>query len=52
VIIEIDRPNKNMHHLNVVVSLKDAKGNIVSGGRKLLGLLGRSYKISEEACDK
>lgn len=52
VIIEIDRPNKNMHHLNVVVSLKDAKGNIVSGGRKLLGLLGRSYKISEEACDQ
>lgn len=50
-LVEISRPNKNMHHLDVVVTLRDSKGNVVSGGRKLLGLLGRSYKVSEKLCD-
>lgn len=51
-LIEVSRPNKNMHHLKVVVSLRDAKGNVVSGGRRLLGLLGRSYKISAQGCSE
>lgn len=49
-LVEVSRPNKNMHHLKVDVSLRDAKGNVVSGGRKLLGLLGRSYKVSAQEC--
>jgi hypothetical protein len=48
--VEISKPNQNSHGIKVVVNLIDAKGNIISGGRKLLGLLGRSYKIQEEAC--
>lgn len=51
-LVEVSRPNKNMHHLKVVVSLRDAKGNEVSGGRKLLGLLGRSYKVSAQGCSE
>ena len=49
-LVEISKPNQNAHGIKVEVTLKDAKGNIVSGGRKLLGLLGRSYKIQQEAC--
>jgi hypothetical protein len=49
-LVEISKPNQNAHGIKVVVTLKDAKGNVVSGGRKLLGLLGRSYKIHQEAC--
>jgi hypothetical protein len=49
-LVEISKPNQNAHGIKVVVTLKDAKGNIVSGGRKLLGLLGRSYQIQQEAC--
>jgi hypothetical protein len=48
--VEISKPNQNSHGIKVVVNLIDAKGNIISGGRKLLGLLGRSYKIHQEAC--
>ena len=49
-LVEISKPNQNAHGIKVVVTLKDAKGNVVSGGRKLLGLLGRSYKIQQEVC--
>ncbi len=45
VIIEISKPNQNIHGIKVAVKLVDEKGNTVDGGRKLLGLLGRSYKI-------
>ena len=50
-LVEISKPNQNAHGIEVVVTLKDAKGNVVSGGRKLLGLLGRSYKVTESICD-
>jgi len=44
-VLDINRPNKNMHGLKILVTLKDAKGNRIEGGKKLLGLLGRSYSI-------
>ena len=50
VMVEISKPNQNSHGIKVVVNLIDAKGNVISGGRKLLGLLGRSYTIKQEAC--
>ena len=50
-LVEISKPNQNAHGIKVVVTLKDAKGNVVSGGRKFLGLLGRSYKVTESICD-
>lgn len=50
VVLEVSKPSKNSHWIKVDVSLQDAKGNIISGGRKLLGLLGRSYKIEASQC--
>jgi hypothetical protein len=45
VIIEISKPNQNIHGIKVAVKLVEEKGNTIDGGRRLLGLLGRSYKI-------
>ena len=44
-VIEISKPSQNTHSLKVVTSLKEAKGNQISGGKVLLGLLGRKYSI-------
>lgn len=46
--IEISKPNKNTHGLKVVVKLLDEKGNEINGGKKLLGLLGRSYDVKKK----
>jgi hypothetical protein len=51
VILNVSKPSKNSHWIKVEVSLQDAKGNTVSGGRKLLGILGRSYKIEAIQCE-
>jgi hypothetical protein len=46
--VEISKPNKNTHGIKVVVKLLDEKGNTVDGGKKLLGLLGRSYEVKKD----
>ena len=51
VILDVSKPSKNSHWIKVEVSLQDAKGNTVSGGRKLLGILGRSYKVEANQCE-
>lgn len=45
--VEISKPNKNTHGIKVVVKLVDEKGNEINGGKKLLGLLGRSYDVKK-----
>jgi hypothetical protein len=45
VMIEISKPNQNIHGIKVAVKLVEEKGNTVEGGKRLLGLLSRSYKI-------
>ncbi len=47
-VVEISKPNKNTHGIKVVVSLAEGKGNSVEGGKRLLGLLGRSYEIKAD----
>lgn len=51
IVLDVSKPSKNSHWIKVEVSLQDAKGNTVSGGRKLLGILGRSYKIEAIQCE-
>ena len=46
IMVVISKPNQNTHSIKVEASLIDPKGNTIRGGRVLLGLLGRSYKIS------
>ena len=47
-VVDISKPNKNIHGIKVVVSLSEGKGNSVEGGKKLLGLLGRSYEVKAD----
>ncbi len=44
-VVEISKPNQNIHGIKVAVKLVEDRGNTVDGGRKLLGLLGRSYHV-------
>lgn len=46
-LVEISKPNKNSHGIKVTVKLVDEKENTVNGGKKLLGLLGRSYEVKK-----
>lgn len=52
VVIEISKPNKNTHGVKVVTSLLDAPEDVISGHKKLLGLLGRSYTIKKASCSQ
>lgn len=45
VLVEISKPNKNTHGVRVVSKLKADKGNQISGGKSLLGLLGHKFSI-------
>lgn len=47
-IVEISKPNKNIHGIKVAVRLAESKGNIVHGGKKFLGLLGRAYEVKAD----
>jgi len=47
VLIEISKPNKNIHGIKVETKLLGNSSNSIEGGKKLLGLLGRSYTIKE-----
>lgn len=51
VVLNVSKPSKNSHWININVGLQDAKGNTVSGGRKLLGILGRSYRVVANQCE-
>jgi hypothetical protein len=52
VLLEISKPNKNTHSVKVVATLIDAKEDVISGRKKLLGLLGRSYQIQKATCSQ
>ncbi len=52
VLIEISKPNKNTHGVKVVSTLVDAKDDVISGHKKLLGLLGRSYTIKKSCSEE
>lgn len=47
VLIEISKPNKNIHGIKVETKLLRNSSDSIEGGKKLLGLLGRSYIIRE-----
>jgi hypothetical protein len=47
VLIEISKPNKNIHGIKVETKLLRNSSDSIEGGKKLLGLLGRSYTIKE-----
>jgi len=47
VLLEISKPNKNIHGIKVEAKLLNNETNSIEGGKKLLGLLGRSYTIKE-----
>lgn len=52
VLIEISKPNKNTHGVKVKASLVNAADDVISGHKRLLGLLGRSYTIERASCSQ
>ena len=51
VLLEISKPNQNIHGIKVDVKLLNNESNVLDGGKKLLGLLGRSYTIKESCSE-
>ena len=51
VLLEISKPNKNIHGIKVETKLIRNSSDSIDGGKKLLGLLGRSYTIKEDCPD-
>lgn len=49
-ILEISKPNKNIHGVKVNLAVVGEK-NTVSGGKTLMGILGRSYKVKALDCE-
>lgn len=47
VLLEISKPNKNIHGIKIETKLLRNSADFIEGGKKLLGLLGRSYTIKE-----
>ena len=51
VLLEISKPNQNIHGIKVDVKLLNNESNVLDGGKKLFGLIGRSYTIKESCSE-